>query len=141
MKTAKATALKKIIEDVCNVNLELNTRERKYVNARAIGYKILRDTEYMSYQFIARQFNRTHATIMYSIKEFPYLIMSNRQMDRDYKDILAIWNAESDEYKTPTPLQIKKELQDLHNKNKLLNLSLINVQKELEYIKKIINGK
>ena len=134
MNQEKVKALKKIVEQVCNISLDVRTRKRKNINARAIAYKILRDKEYMSYNFIGREFNKNHATILYSVKEFPYLIMSNRQMDRDYKYILSIWNAESDEYKTPTPLQIKKELQDLYNQNKMLNLSLTNVQEQLKQL-------
>lgn len=132
MKTEKAEAVKRIIQTVCKVNLDLNTRERKYVNARAIGYKILRDNEYMGYKFIAEQFNKTHATIIYSIKEFPYLILSDRQMERDYNKILSIWLSQSDDYKTPDPVQIKKELEYLHDQNKLLNLSLIDVQERCD---------
>ena len=88
----------------------------------------------MSYNFIGREFNKNHATILYSVKEFPYLILSDRQMERDYNKILSIWNQESGDYKELTPLEIKKQLNYLVEQNKLLNLSIINVQKQLNKI-------
>ena len=132
MNQEKVKALKRIVEQVCNISLDVRTRKRKNINARAIAYKILRDTEYMSYHFIGREFNKSHATVIYSVKEFPYLILSDRQMERDYNEILSIWNQESGDYKELTPLKIKKDLKDLFEENKLLNLSLINVQKEFD---------
>ena len=134
MNQEKVKALKKIVEQVCNISLDVRTRKRKNINARAIAYKILRDKEYMSYNFIGREFNKNHATILYSVKEFPYLILSDRQMERDYNKILSIWNQESGDYKELTPLEIKKQLNYLVEQNKLLNLSIINVQKQLNKI-------
>ena len=147
MNQEKVKALKNIVEQVCNVNLEWKTRKRKNINARAIAYKILRDTEYMSYHFIGREFNKSHATVLYSVKEFPYLILSDRQMERDYNEILSIWNQEAGDYKELTPSKIKKDLKNLFEQNKLLNLSIINVQKECddklkhmkEELKKLLN--
>lgn len=132
MNREKVKALKRIVEQVCNISLDVRTRKRKNINARAIAYKILRDTEYMSYNFIGREFNKNHSTVLYSVKEFPYLILSDRQMERDYNEILSIWNQESGDYKELTPLKIKKDLKDLFEENKLLNLSIINVQKEFD---------
>ena len=132
MNQEKVKALKRIVEQVCNISLDVRTRKRKNINARAIAYKILRDKEYMSYHFIGREFNKSHATILYSVKEFPYLILSDRQMERDYNEILSIWDEESGDYKELTPLKIKKELKDLVEQNKLLNLSIINVQEECD---------
>jgi hypothetical protein len=132
MNQEKVKALKRIVEQVCNISLDVRTRKRKNINARAIAYKILRDTEYMSYHFIGREFNKSHATVIYSVKEFPYLILSDRQMERDYNEILSIWNQEAGDYKELTPLKIKKDLKDLFEENKLLNLSIINVQKECD---------
>ena len=86
----------------------------------------------MSYQFIGRQFKKNHSTVMYSLKDFRYLLLSDKQMDRDYNKALAIWTDESGEYKELTPLEIKKEIKDLVEQNKLLNLSIINVQEECD---------
>jgi len=135
MKYEKVKALKAIVEEVCDIDISFNSKERAYVNARAICYKILRDTEKMSYQFIGSQFRRHHATIMSSIKDFRYLIISDRQMERNYNKSLAIWNNESDDYQDLTPLEIKKLLKNLAEENKLLHLSLKEVERKLNLIK------
>ncbi len=132
MELEKVKALKKIVDNICDINVDHFSRERRYVNGRAICYKILRDTEAMSYQFIGRQFQKNHATVMHSLKDFRYLLLSDKQMDRDYNKALAIWTDESGEYRELTPLEIKKELKDLVEQNKLLNLSIINVQEECD---------
>ena len=67
--------LKRIIEDVCKVNLELNTRERRHINARAIGYDILRNKEYQSFKTIARYFNKSHCTVLHCLKNFKYMLL------------------------------------------------------------------
>jgi len=132
MENEKVNALKKIVEEICSVNLELKSQKREYVNARAICYKILRDTEYMSYNFISRQFKKNHSTVLMSVRDFPYLIMSDRQMERDYEGILAIWKGMTKEYIELKPLEIKKQLKYLEEQNKLLNLSLIDVQEKYD---------
>ena len=53
-------------------------------------------------------------------------------MRRDYELILATWKGEAHEYVELKPLKLKKELNDLREQNKLLNLSIINVQKQCE---------
>ena len=136
MKNEKTNALKKIVEQVCDVDLSIKTQKREYVNARAICYKILRDSELMSYNFIGKQFNKSHSTILLCLRDFQYMLLSDAQMKRDYEGILAIWKGETEEYIEIKPLEIKKQLKYLHEQNKLLNLCLINVQEELEYIKK-----
>ena len=66
----------------------------------------------------------------------------DKELNRDYNDILVLWEGESGEYEDVKPLQLKKQLKYLDEQNKLLNLSLNNVQEELEEIKRIIkNGK
>ena len=132
MTKEKVKAIKKIVSSICSVNLNSNTRKRETINARAICYKILRDECGMSYNLIGKQFSKNHATILHACKEFKFFIMSDRQMERDYKNALSIWKDESIDYKEITPLKIKKDLKDLFEQNKLLSLSIINVQKEFD---------
>ena len=136
MKNEKTNALKKIVEEVCKVNIDLNTRKREYINARAICYKILRDEELLSYNAIGGYFNKSHSTILLCLRDFKYMLLSDGQMKRNYNGILALWEGITEEYEEIKPVEIKKQLKSLEEKNKLLNLSLINVQEQLEYIKK-----
>tara|TARA_Y100000593_G_scaffold14401_3_gene27331 strand:- start:5324 stop:5773 length:450 start_codon:yes stop_codon:yes gene_type:complete len=122
--------LKRIIEDVCEVDLSLNTRKRENINARAIGYKILREVEYQSYHAIARSFNKSHATILQCLKNFKYMLLSDAQMKRNYQQIKLTWEGLAEEYRELKPLEIKKQLKSLEEQNKMLNLCLIDVQKK-----------
>jgi hypothetical protein len=132
MKEEKVRALKKIVEEVCDINLSIKSSERPYINARSICYKILMDSENMSCTFIGNQFKKTHDTILYSMGKFDSYIMSNRQMERDYKKILSIWGLKSEEYKAMGPLELKKAMNDLLKQNKLLNLSVDKRLKEMD---------
>ena len=132
--------LKRIIEDVCNVDFKLNSRKRKYINARAIGYEILRNKEHQSLQNIARYFNKTHCTVLYGLKNFKYMMLEDAQMKRNYQEVDREWSKLSDEYKDVHPLELKKQLNFLQEQNKMLNLSLIDVQEKNEQrIKEVEN--
>ena len=53
-------------------------------------------------------------------------------MKRNHQEVKRIWDQISDEYKDLTPIKIKKQLKNLEEQNKMLNLSLIDVQKRFE---------
>jgi len=133
--------LKRIIEDVCKVDFKLRSRKRKYINARAIAYKILRKKEYQSLHTIARYFNKNHSTVLYGLKNFKYMVLDDAQMKRNYQEVERVWTSLSDEYKDLTPIKIKKHLKNLEEQNKMLNLSLIDVQKKFETRLKKIEDK
>jgi|TARA_R110001592_G_scaffold6573_1_gene35287 hypothetical protein len=132
MKNEKALAIKKIVEKVCGVDVDRKNRRREFINARAICYKILRDTELLSFNEIARNFNKHHSTILLCLKDFKYMLLSNAQMKRDYELTLATWEGQASNYEEIKPWVLKKELFDLREQNKLLSLSIINVQKECD---------
>lgn len=132
MENEKINALKLIVEEVCGVNLEITTRKREYVNARAICYKILRDVELLSYNAIGRYFKKSHSTILLCLRDFKYMLLSDGQMKRNYEGILDVWEGMTEEYKEIRPLEIKKQLKYLEEQNKLLNLSLIDVQERYD---------
>jgi hypothetical protein len=132
MENEKIRALKKIVEEVCGVNLDIKTRKREYINGRAICYKILRDVEFLSYHAIGRAFNKSHSTILLCLRDFKYMLLSDGQMKRNYHGILALWEGMSEEYKEIKPIEIKKQLKYLEEQNKLLNLSLTDVQEKYD---------
>jgi len=132
MKDEKLNALKKIVQEVCKVNLNLTTRKRENVNARAICYKILRDVEFLSYHAIGKAFNKSHSTILLCLRDFKYMLLSDGQMKRNYEGIKALWEGVTEEYVEMKPMEIKKQLKYLDEQNKLLNLSLIDVQEKYD---------
>ena len=132
----KVKALKNIVNTYFNTSIDSRTRTDKLIKARAIAYKILRDECRFSYTFIAQQFSKNHATVMHAIKEFPWMLKSDKNMERDYYHVLALWQEQSGEYVDLNPVQLKKQLNDLHEQNKMLNLSLIDFQERCEELKK-----
>lgn len=73
---------------------------------------------------------------MHSLKEFPFMMKYDKGLQRAYHKILGIWEQEADQYVELNPTQLKKELKDLQEKNNLLNLSLLDVQEQLETVQR-----
>jgi hypothetical protein len=142
MVSEKVKAIKKLISSHYEIDIEAKTKAYNYVKARAMAYTLMREKCLMSYTSIGLAFKKNHATILHAVKEFPFMRKWDKELNRDYNDILVLWEGESGEYEDVKPLQLKKQLKYLDEQNKLLNLSLNNVQEELEEIKRIIkNGK
>ena len=136
MKETKIQTLIEIINVYLNTDITSRIKTDRLVKGRAICYMILRQQCHMSYTSIGNAFQKNHATVLHAIKEFPWMIKSDRYMNKSYQEILAIWTDESFE---PFPMsegELKKELQDLRNQNKMLNLSVINVQEQLTDLQK-----
>ena len=60
---------KTIVNNYFGLDISRNTRQRRYVVARSIFYKILRYNTKMSFQDIADTFNKNHATVLHAIKQ------------------------------------------------------------------------
>ena len=141
MQDLKVKTLIDIINSYLNLDITSKIKTDELVKGRAICYIILREQCHMSYTNIGKAFLKNHATILHSVKEFPWMLRSDRDLNRNYQDILAIWTEESFQ---PFPMsegELKKELQDLRNQNKLLNLSVINVQEQLADLQKTHKNK
>jgi hypothetical protein len=136
MKIERVKAVKKIVNEYFDVNVDSSIRTSPLIQARAICYKILKDQCNMTYSFIAFCFKKNHATVIHALKEFPWMIKYDKQMDKDYHIIMAKWKGEANLYDDMSPLQLKKELENLHEQNKMLNLSLIDVQERCEELSK-----
>ena len=141
MKSLEVKTLKYLVNNTMNVNVDMPTRKYRYIKARAICYKILRDQNNMSYQSIARFFSKTHATIIHAIKEFDAMIKYDEQMGEDYNNILNVWgkpldvkNKHIDALDLVIKIDMEKSLKHLHNQNKILSLNLLKVQNQLNKI-------
>ena len=141
MKSLEVKTLKYLVNNTMNVNVDMPTRKYRYIKARAICYKILRDQNNMSYQSIARFFSKTHATIIHAIKEFDAMIKYDEQMGEDYNNILNVWgkpldvkNKHIDALDLVIKIDMEKSLKHLHKQNKILSLNLLKVQNQLNKI-------
>ena len=79
--------IKDIIEDYYNFKLDSATRQRKYVEARAIYYYILRNKFNYSFSAIAKTLNKNHATVLHFTKQFDSWLMYDRVIRTDYQQI------------------------------------------------------
>jgi hypothetical protein len=104
--------------------------------ARAMCYKILKEHSSMTSSFIGRQFNKTHATILHGLEEFPWMVKADREMEKVYRKILDKWLSRSSEFTDVNPVLLKKDLIKLQEQNNLLNLALIEVQEQVALLSK-----
>jgi len=132
MDHLKVKTVKNLVVSHTGLNLDSRYKTDPLIKARAICYKILKDECNMSYTYIGKQFGKHHATIMHSHREFKWMVKADKDMERKYNLILNLYKEEKDQYTELTPAEIKKTLKDLAEQNKMLNLSVINVQKELK---------
>ena len=79
---------KKIIELETGVNVEIVSRKRNFVEARAMYYKLLRDVSNMTFQAIGDTVNKDHATILHSLKSVDDWMRYDRKLADRYKNIL-----------------------------------------------------
>ena len=82
----KHEMIKEIVEDFYKLKIDLKTRQRKYVEARAIYYKLLRDNSRMSLA-IGKTMNRDHATALHSLKNIKDWLEYDEQLRQDYKTL------------------------------------------------------
>tara|TARA_R100000808_G_C2154121_1_gene164871 strand:- start:224 stop:739 length:516 start_codon:yes stop_codon:yes gene_type:complete len=136
MKHEKAKVIKSIVSSFYGLDLETSLRTYEYIKARTICYKIMRDEVNMTYPEIGRHFKKSHATVLCALRKWDSLLLYDKSMEPDYLEIQNIWYHEAHQYEEVEPFKLKKELKDLHNKNKMLNLSLIDVQEQCEELLK-----
>ena len=79
---------KKIIELETGVNVEIVSRKRNFVEARAMYYKLLRDVSNMTLQAIGDTVNKDHATILHSLNSVDDWMRYDRKLADRYKNIL-----------------------------------------------------
>ncbi len=79
---------KKIIELETGINVEIVSRKRNFVEARAIYYKLLRDVSNMTFQAIGDTVNKDHATIIHSLNSIDDWMKYDRKLTDRYKNIL-----------------------------------------------------
>jgi len=75
--------LKKIVNDIFLVDIEVKNSKRGVVDARKVYSKILRDSGY-SYELIGETINKDHATIIHYVKNIEYLLSYDRLLRDKY---------------------------------------------------------
>lgn len=81
--------LRSVVEEYYDLDLNLNTRQRIYVEARAIYFKILRDNTKMSLEAIAKTVNMNHASVLYCSRKLQDWIQYDSKIKNEYEIITA----------------------------------------------------
>tara|TARA_R110001592_G_scaffold185101_2_gene429042 strand:+ start:109 stop:513 length:405 start_codon:yes stop_codon:yes gene_type:complete len=131
MESEKVKAVKSLVNTYLNVNVDLKSKNRDLINARAICYKILRDDCNMTNTAIAKHFSKNHATILHAMKEFPYMLKADSIMKKEYWFLRDEWKAQAGDYDDITQMDIIKEIKYLREQNKSLTLSVEDLQNKL----------
>ena len=86
-KINKRTYLKvqRIVSEITDQNIVSKRRQRGIVEGRGIYFTILRDIYGLSYQAIGQTLGMNHASVMHSIKNFKYWLITNKQL-RDHTE-------------------------------------------------------
>jgi len=141
MESLEVKTLKYLVNNTMNVNVDMPTRKYRFIKARAICYKILREQNNMSYAMIGRFFSKTHGTIIHAIKEFDSMVAYDKAMEADYRNILNVWgkpleakNKYVDALDLVIKIDMQKSIKQLHKQNKILSLNLLKVQQQLDRI-------
>ena len=123
-----------IAEKILGLDLLSNSRKEEHIEGRAIVYYILRHKLGMTYQQIAKVFNKNHATVLHALKEWPYMVKYNSQLDakkdqvvdyinenctpdKDGRKDIKIKACEDQIFLLNSKIkELKKELNELYNK-------------------------
>lgn len=118
---------KKIIELETGVDVEIVSRKKNFVEARAIYYKLLRDISGMTLQAIGDTVNKNHDTILHSLKSVNNWMKYDTELAGKYKNILyAIDNIDETDFNS------------VRYDNMMLNLKVAELNKQ---IKKLSNNR
>jgi len=129
--------LKKIVNDVFLVDIEVKDSKRGVVDARKVYSKILRDSGY-SYESIGNTIKKDHATIIHYVKNIEYLLSYDQILREKYVACKNVFikkkNSISEQIKKDvdiyvTVVRLTNELQEaVEIKEKLLDEFFIYIQ-------------
>jgi regulator of replication initiation timing len=130
-KTIEAIILN--VEEVLGLDPRVNTRKREYIFARAVVYDILRKHLRMSLTDIAKVFNKNHATVLHSLKQLPYIIKYDPDIQLSYNNIVNNWLENVENFDSLLESDLKNRIKFLVNQNKKLNLEVSDLRKEVNH--------
>jgi len=81
--------IEKIVSRTLGINLRSKTRERQYVDARYIYFKICTELTNKTYSEIGKTLNKDHSTVTHAInKYFPAAYDYDRKFKKNFEDCL-----------------------------------------------------
>jgi hypothetical protein len=76
-----------IIEKFYGIDLSLPSRKRTHVYPRYIYFYICYHNLNMTYYKIAQSVNKNHATVLYGVRELPYIMKYDKKVSQDFQFI------------------------------------------------------
>ena len=76
--------VKEIVEDYYKLDITTQTRQRPYIEARAIYYKLLRDHTHYSLHAIGATMKKDHSTVLYFTRKAKDWILYDKDFENDY---------------------------------------------------------
>ena len=126
----KTDRLLRITEEAFSLSdIKSSCRKRRLCRSQGfyITYVLMRDILFYTFQQIGRIFNKTHATILHSYNQYPYMVKYKPELKDKYNYILKEWMGE--EYNSSDIFQQIYNLNLLEEQNKFLKLSTNKLQK------------
>lgn len=143
-----------IVSELSGIDIRKNNRQRQYIYARCVYYKVVRELTYASTKKIGKAVGRDHATVLHNLKHtFPIIERYEKDFYRLYKHALDVvgaylvetnYNGESDDelhqfianHYVKRNRELKAEIQSLKEENDGLRNSIEN-EKVIEYIRRV----
>jgi hypothetical protein len=105
----KMQKYRELVEDFYGVDLGLKCRKTIYIEARAIYYYLCRNLGHYSLNKIAKSLDKTHATVLHSLAELPYMRKFNSKLDENFYELYEI--AENLNKEKPEELTLEQLVQ------------------------------
>ena len=125
-----------LVSEYYALDISKDTRKREYVTARSMYFKLLRDNTRISFESIARDLNRDHATAMHNIKQIEGYMEFDPSLRMDYIRISNQFNLKLEAEANEDVEDRYQELLSKYNELNIIKDSLIStnmmLQKKIE---------
>lgn len=125
----KHNLIKKRINKFLNIDIDNQTRQREYVEARMIYYWLCFYFTNMNLSNIAKTLKKNHATVIHAIKNFPIFMETDKQFKEKF---LAIYETLKEDVEKKTEQMSLQELTFRYNQLLLENGKLKETIKNLQ---------
>lgn len=143
-ETPASNRVVSIVSNLSNLDLSNVTRQRDYIFARMVVYKILYDREFWTFASIGSLFNLDHATVRHGYLAFNDVVWQFPKLENLYNKSLEIYlktkDASEEIEKMKVEEKVEKELEKTYSENIILHERLTALQREHYEFKKDFNN-
>lgn len=132
--------IRKFVENNLGISLTRNTREREYVEARALYFKLCRDFTSKSWVDMAKSLGKNHATAIHAVNNvYDVAEMHNKKLKYLY-DVFERSSATYSENKTSEEKDMYTENIDLRSKIMALSLEIQQMKDSMKKEYSLLDG-